>query len=167
MGAKKLSGLLVEDHFDQPLILTERDRLAVADEGEPPDANLQLLVLRRLFGKTDRRDLRRAIGAARDHPLVHRMRIQALDTFDANDAFMLGLMGEQGRPGDVADSIDTRHTGLAKAVDHNRAAISLDTEFFETKIFDIADDADRGDDAIDGQRLRTALAVIDGRGNAV
>ena len=46
-------------------------------------------------------------------------------------------------------------------------ALGLHAELFQAEIFDIADDADRGDDAIDGERLRAAFAVVDGRGDAV
>ena len=58
MRAEQLAGLLVEDDLDQTLILAERDRLAVADEREAPDADIDLLVLGGLFGEPDRRDLR-------------------------------------------------------------------------------------------------------------
>ena len=47
------------------------------------------------------------------------------------------------------------------------AALGFHAEFFEAEIFDIADDADGGDDALDGQRLHAAFAVIDGRDDAV
>ena len=47
------------------------------------------------------------------------------------------------------------------------AALGFYAEFFQAEIFDIADDADRGDDALDGKRLRAAFAVVDGRGDAV
>ena len=68
VGADERSGLLVEDHLDQALVLAERDRLAVADEREAADADLELLVLGGLLGEADRSDLRRAIGAAGDEP---------------------------------------------------------------------------------------------------
>ncbi len=165
--AEKLAGLLVEDHLHQALILAERDRLAVADERKTPDADVEFLLLRRLLGQPDRGDLRRAIGAAGNKPLVHRMRMQALDGFDANDAFMLGLVREERRAGDVADGVNPRHVGFARAVGDDGAALDLHAEFFQAEILGIADDADRRDDAIDGERLRAALAVVDGRGDAV
>ncbi len=93
--------------------------------------------------------------------------MQPLDRLDADDAFVLGLVRKQRRPGDVADGINARHVGLAGAVDDDRAALGLHAELFQAEILDIADDADRGDDAVDGERLRAALAVIDGRGDAV
>src|ERR1700688_1886167 len=51
--AEQLSGLFVEDHFHQALILAERDRLAIADEGKAADADVDFLVLGGLLGKTD------------------------------------------------------------------------------------------------------------------
>ena len=66
MRAEQLAGLLVEDHLDHALVLAERHRLAVADEREAADADVELLVLRGLLGEADRGDLREAIGAARD-----------------------------------------------------------------------------------------------------
>src|SRR6516162_6219648 len=66
VGAHKLTSFFVKDHLDQPLILAERDGLAVADEWETADPNVELLVLGRLFGEPDRSDLRRAIGTSRN-----------------------------------------------------------------------------------------------------
>src|SRR5579859_3456316 len=125
VGAEQLPSLLVEDHFDQTLILAERDRLAVADEREAADADVAFLLLGGLLGEAHRGDLRRAIGAAGNEPLVHRMRLQSLDALDADHAFMLGLVREQRRAGNVADGIDAGHVGLAGAVDDDGAALGL------------------------------------------
>src|SRR5580700_9326475 len=95
------------------------------------------------------------------------MRIEALDRFDADDAFVLGLVREQRRAGDIADGIDARHAGLADAVDDDCRALGFYAELFQAEILDIADDTDRGDDAIDGEYLRAALAVVDGRGGGI
>ena len=95
------------------------------------------------------------------------MRMQSLDRLDANDALMLGLVGKQRGTRDVADRIDARHVGFAGAVDDDHAALGFHAEFFQAEIFDVADDTDGGDDALDGKRLRAAFAVVDGRGNAV
>src|ERR1700722_13310297 len=165
--AEKLPGLLVENDFDQPLVLAKRSRLAVADKGKTPDANVELLIFRRLFGQTNRGDLRRAIGATGNHQLVHRVRMQSLDRLDADDAFVLGLVRQKRRTGDVADGVDSRHVGLAGAVDDNGAALGLHAEFLQTEIFDVADNADGGDDALDGKRLYATFAIIDGGGDAV
>ena len=70
------------------------------------------------------------------------MRMQALDRLDADDAFMLGLVREQRRPGDVADGVNARHVGFAHAVDDDVTALGLHAEFFQPEILDIADDAD-------------------------
>src|SRR5664280_2479669 len=162
--AEQLAGLLVKDHLHQPLIFPHCDRLAVSDERKVADADVDLLFLCRLFGEPDRSYLRRAIGAARDHQLVHRMRAQALDRRDADDALMLGLVRQHRRTGDVADGIDARHIGPIELIDGNDAAISLDAEFFEPEIFDVADDAHCRDDALGGDGLRFA-ALFDSRGD--
>ena len=125
--------------------------LPLPTNGKRPTRMSRLLVLGRLLGQADRSDLRRAIGAAGDHALVHRVRMQPLDGLDADDAFVLGLVREQRRTGDVADGIDAGHVGAAGAVDDDRAALDLHAELFQAEIFDIADDADRRDDAVDGR----------------
>jgi hypothetical protein len=66
VGAEELAGGLVEDDLHEALVLAERDGLAVADEREAADADVDLLFLRRRLGEADRCDLRRAVGAARD-----------------------------------------------------------------------------------------------------
>ena len=55
---------------------------------------------------------------------------------------------------------------LLKAIDHDDAALGFHAELFQAEIFDIADDADGGDDALDRDRLRLA-ALFDGGGDAV
>ena len=92
--------------------------------------------------------------------------MQALDRFDADHAFVLGLVRQHRRTGDVADGVDARHTGLAERVDDDATAVGLHAEFFQPELFDIADHADRGDDALDFKRLRLA-ALLDGGDDAV
>ena len=93
--------------------------------------------------------------------------MQALDGLDADHAFMLGLVREHRRARDVADRVDAGHVGLAVAVDHDAAALGFDAELFQAEIFDIADDADGGNHPVELDRLRLALAVIDGGDDAV
>ena len=166
MRAEQLPGLLVEDDLHQALILAQRNRLAVADEGKAADADVELLLFGRLFGKAHGSDLRRAIRAAGDHQLVHRVRMQALDRLDADHALVLGFVGQHGRTGDVADSVDARHAGLAERVDDDATAVGLHAEFFQPELLDIADHADRRDDPFHFQRLSLA-ALLDGGDDAV
>src|ERR1035438_9201584 len=70
MGAEQLARLLVEDDLHEALILAQRNGFAVADEGKAADADVELFVLRRLLGKADGSDLRRAIGAAGISPVT-------------------------------------------------------------------------------------------------
>src|SRR5262249_27615393 len=108
--AEQRPGLLVEDHLDETLVLAQRDRLAVADEWKAADADIELVLLRRLLGEADRGDLRRAIGAARDEALVHGMRLEALDRLGADDALVLGLVREQRRPRPAPPRVKARST---------------------------------------------------------
>src|SRR3569832_1529717 len=149
MGAEKLPGLLVEDDLLQPLVLPKRDRLAIADEGEAADADVELLLLRGLLGEADGGNLRRAIRTAGDHRLVHRVRIEALDRLDADDAFVLGLVRQHRRAGDVADGVDARHAGAAQRIDLDDPAFGVHADLLEAEVFDVADDAHRRDDALD------------------
>src|SRR5215510_14366478 len=153
MSAEQLTGFLVENDLYQALILAERNCLAVAYEGKATDPDVELFLFRSLFGQADRCDLRRAIRAAGDHRLVHRVRVEALDRLNANDAFMLGLVGKHRRTCDIADGIDAGNARPAELVDDDGASIRFYTDFLETKIFNVADDADGGDHALDGQRL--------------
>ena len=125
VGAEELPGLLVEDHLDQTLVLAERDGLAVADERKAADADVEFALFRRLLGQARRGDLRRAIGAAGNEPLVDRVRVQAFDGLDADDAFVLGLVRKQRRAGDVADRVNAGHVGLAEAVDRVISAVGV------------------------------------------
>ena len=76
VGAEQLPGLLVEHHLHQALVLAERDGLAVADEREAADADVEALLLGLRLGETDRGDLRVAVGAARDLVLVERLGVK-------------------------------------------------------------------------------------------
>src|SRR5882762_4540308 len=124
------------------ITFAKRDRLAVADERKAANPHIALLLLGGLLGETDRGNLRRAISAAGNKALLHRMWLEALDRLDADDALMLGLVREQRWACDVADGIDAGHVGAAMAVDHDRAAIGLHAELLEPEILDVADDAD-------------------------
>src|SRR5271165_4318704 len=167
MRAKERSALFVKNHLDQALVFTKRNRLAVSDERKSPDPNVQLLLFRRLFGKTDRSDLRRAIGTTRDEPLVHRVRLQALDRLYAYDALMLGLVRKQRWAGDIPDGINPWHAGAVKRIDHNRTTLRLYAYLFEAKTLDISGHPDRGDGSLEVEPLHTALSIVDGCADAI
>src|SRR5262245_33338022 len=134
VGAEKLAALLVEDGLHQALGLAERDRLAVADEGELADADLVAGLLRLFLGKADRGDLRTAIGAARDFQLVERVRLLPGNGLDTDDALVLGLVGKERRPRDVADGVDAGNVGAAEAVDDDGAALDLHAKLLQAEI---------------------------------
>ena len=66
-GALERAGVGIEHGLDEAFHLTQRNRLAIANERKAADADVYFLFLGSLFGETDRCDLRRAVGAAGDH----------------------------------------------------------------------------------------------------
>src|ERR1700730_10375097 len=125
MGAEKVSGFGVKNGFYENLRLAERHRLAVADEGKAADPDLNTQLSSSFLGEADRRDLRIAIGATRYHRRVQGVRIKTLDRLDANYPFMLGLMREPGRAGDVADRINPRHIAAPLSIRNNHSPLNL------------------------------------------
>ena len=99
----KRPGLGVEDGLDQALVLAQRNGLAVGEEGEAADLQLEACGLGLGLGQAHARHLRVAIGAAGDLFLLHRMGVEALDLLDADHALMLGLVRQHGRACHVAD----------------------------------------------------------------
>src|SRR5580704_8579525 len=137
MGAEKFSGFGVKNGFYESLRLAERDRLAIADEGKAtaPDFNTQLFSF--CLGEADRRDLRIAIGATGNHRPVHRMRIESLDRLDADYPFMLGLMREHGRAGDIADRINPRHVSSSESIGFDNSLLNLHAYRLKPKVLGI------------------------------
>src|SRR5207247_9240682 len=95
------------------------------------------------------------------------MRLEPLDRLHANHALVLGLVGEERRTGNVANRIDTGYIRAIECIDYDSAALSLNPELLQTEIFDIPDDADRGDNALGRQCLCGAFAGIDCRGDTI
>ncbi len=89
-----------------------------------------------------------AVGAAGNLLLFHRMGVEALDLFDADDTFMLRLVGKHRRPCHIADGIKAGYIGAAMAVDDDRTLLGLNPQRLEAEILDIAGDADGRDDTI-------------------
>ena len=63
--------------------------------------------------------------------------------FDADHAFMLGLVGQPGRPGQIADGIDARFAGARIGIGFDMGSVDFDLGAFQTDVFDIANDARR------------------------
>ncbi len=89
------------------------------------------------------------------------MNVGSRDLLDADDAFMLCLMGEHRGPATAVRSHRGTHIGLAVAVDDDAAAIGLHAERFEAKVLDIALHADGGDQTVRGDRLDLAILRFD------
>src|SRR3546814_14587679 len=107
MRAEQFAGRLVEHRLDEALGLAQRDRLAVADEGELTDLHLAAALFRLRLGQPHRRHLRLRIGAARYVALVHRMNaLVARDRPRRDDALMARLVRQPRRSGAVADRHD-------------------------------------------------------------
>ena len=105
------AGFLVEDGLDQPLVLAQRNRLAIAGKrgtvrrGCRGPVPLPLLLLSRT-----ERPLAGCNRCSRGNfQLVHRVDIlQPGDLLDADHRLVLGLVGEAigGNPPTIADGID-------------------------------------------------------------
>ena len=72
------------------------------------------------------------------------------DPLDADDTFMHRLVGQPWRADEVADREDAGFAGAQPFVDDDMASFDGDAGIFEADIFDIAEDADGKDDALDG-----------------
>src|SRR5262245_27092294 len=153
MNAEELTGFLFKNDFHQALILPERNCLAFAHEGKAADPDVELFLFRSLFSQADRCDLRRAISAAGDHRLVNRVRVEALDRLNANHTFMLGFVRKHRRASDIPDGVDAMNARPVELVDNDGATVGFYTDFLKTKIFNVTDDPDGGNHALNGQRL--------------
>ena len=167
MGAKQLAGLGVEDGLHEAVGLAQRNRLAIAHEGEAAHLERIACLLGLGLGEAHARHLRMAIGAAGDHGLFHGMGVQALDGLHADHALMLGLVGQHGRARHIADGVDAGHIGAAMAVGDNGAAIQLHADLFKAEILGVADHAHGGDHALGLEALLHALVVIHRAGDVI
>ena len=71
----------------------------------------------------------------------------------------LALWASQGGAGDVADGVEAGLAGAAVLVDDDVGAVDLHPGAFEAEVLDVADDADGGDHAVDGDLLRLAAGL--------
>src|SRR6185295_12112352 len=149
MGAEEFAGLGVEHDFDEPLIFAQRNRLAVADEGELADADFAPRGLGVGFRQSHARDLGMRIGAAGNALLDHRLGALAGDAFDADNSLVAGLVRQPWRAGDVADGVEAGDIGAPVSVGEDVALFDFAAQGFEAEVLDIAGDAD-GDDGVRG-----------------
>ena len=78
MRPQQFAGLGIEHCLDEAFCLTQRNRLAIADEGEVADLDRIAGFLCLGLGHTDTCNLRMAICTARDIIAVERMRMNFL-----------------------------------------------------------------------------------------
>ncbi len=86
---------------------------------------------------------------------------------DADHALMLGLVRQHGRPGDVADGVDAGHVGLAEPSITTQPRSILTPSFSRPRFSMLPTTPTAEIIALGGDRLRAALAVVDGGGDAV
>jgi hypothetical protein len=98
VGAQQLARLRIEHGLDEAFRLAERDRLAVADEGELADLDLAALLLGARLGEADAGDLRARIGAAGDVPGLERVGVVAAIASTQTTPSWLALWASQGGP---------------------------------------------------------------------
>ena len=167
MRAEKFSGFGVKNGFYESLGLTKRNRLAIANERKAANLDFKTQLFGFCLGEANGRHLRIAVGAARNHRLRNRTRIETLDRLDAEDPLVFGLMGEHGRASDVANGINLRHIGAPHSIRNNNSPLDLHAERLKPKVFDIASNADRGNHALGFQGPRRAGALFNGGHDAI
>ena len=172
MRAEQFARLGVEHGFHEPLGLTERDRLAVADEREFADPNLVPGFPGARFGQPDRRDLRMAIGTARNVGRVERMGMKIglaqfdRDHFGGGHPLVARLVRKPWRSRHVADRPQARDVGSAIRVDGDAPAFGRDAERLEPDILDIVNDPDRHDHMAEPMLAAFAVTGLDRRRHA-
>src|SRR5690606_25334180 len=85
-----------------------------------------VLLLGLRLGETDRRDLRLAVGDARDARLDDGRRVQPGDLLGDEDALLEAAVRELEPRDDVADGVDVRHAGVQTLVGEHEAAVHRD-----------------------------------------
>jgi hypothetical protein len=161
--AKKLSNGRVENSFHEPPVFTEGDRPAVPGERKPSDADIVPSCLRRGFREADTCDLWPAVSAPGNPLRVNAPRRDPSDCLDAGHPFVLGLVREHWRAGDIAYRIQAGNACSTAAIRRDRTAIKPDAQVFKAKILGISLDA-RGDDNCIRRQLFRGPAALDSRG---
>ena len=71
-------------------------------------------------------------------------------------------MGKHRRTRDVADGVNAGDVGAPEPVGDDEPLFDFYAQRFQAEAFDVADDADGGDEALGFDRLALAVAVLDG-----
>ena len=149
MRAKQFARFLVEDGFDQPLVVTKRDGLAIGQHREPANTDVITCILGRGFGHANRGNLWPAICAPRNSPLANGVDIRLTSQFlDTDDAFMARLVRQPWRPRNIADGIDAGLTRRPPLVGDDMATVDGHLCALKPQLFGIADDADSEDGTV-------------------
>src|SRR5262249_20644160 len=125
-ATENLARRFVGAPLDEAFRLAERARLATGREREPPDRDLAPFLAGARLRRTDRGDLRTAVGARRHVRVVDRARALAGDRLGRHDALGHRLVGEQRRARHVADGVDPLHRGFHLRRDLPDPTVELD-----------------------------------------
>ena len=135
--AKQLSCFGIEDCFDQAFRLTQSNGFTVPDEWELADFQLFTGLLGFVFGQTNARDLRVAIGTAGHIPIIERVRLIdfAGDLFDTDDTLMASFVREPRAACEVTNRVEAFDARTTEAVHDDMSPVKLNAELFQTKAF--------------------------------
>ena len=81
----------------------------------------------------------------------------------AEHALVAGLVGEPGRPGDIADGIDTRLAGRHPGVGLDVPLLDDDAGALQANVLHVADNTGGEDRAVERGLFRLAVSGLDGR----
>src|SRR5262249_7885320 len=138
VDAENLAVLLVGDHFDEALVMTQNGRAAIAREGEAADLHLVPLLARLRFRQTDAADAWLRISRAGNAHAIDRHGRLARDVRHCDHAFARGHVSELRRAGDhVADRVNARLVGLLLRVDLDESAVQLDLGVLQADIIGV------------------------------
>ena len=116
VGAENLSIRLGGDDLDHAVHGPHRHRLAVTLELEGADAVVDALIPHRPLGQTDRGDLRVAVGAGGNRPVIDRKRRVALDALHAHHRLLHRQVCQPRRADHIADGVDPGDTALVRGL---------------------------------------------------
>ena len=104
--AEDLTVLRVANDLDEALRLARRARASAGRERKLSNFVIELLFLALLLGHADRRNLGMAVRRVWNVRVIHSVRRLSRQQLGQHDAFVLALVREHRRAGDVADRVD-------------------------------------------------------------
>src|SRR6185436_1429034 len=112
VSSQDFAVLPVPDNLDEAFGLVRGAGPAIGAEGKPSYLVVQLPLFGLIFGEPDAGHLRMTIGDT-GYVVVHdRLRMMPRHQLGHHDALAAALVGQHGRTGNVADSVDAGRAGL-------------------------------------------------------